>query len=103
MGSKIEVNSLVRLPDTINANELVEGQRVQFIRENERIIPLQIALLMINQDWNFYGYCRVVSLQTKQDQTQVEIEVLTLFNKDESKIYKDNFRKAGLLTGEINS
>ena len=37
---------------------------LQFTRKDERTIPLQTALLMIDQDWNFYGYCRVISLQT---------------------------------------
>ena len=101
MESRIEINSLVILPDRINTNDLAEGQRLQFTRKDERTIPLQTALLMIDQDWNFYGYCRVISLQTTKGQTQVEIEVLILFTKDEVELYKNNFMKAGRMTGEV--
>ncbi len=101
MGALIEINTLVRLTDDIDLDNLHVGQNLKLDRDRERLIPLGIALLMVDNDWNFYGYCRVVSLTVKGGASSLNVEVLTIFSEPESKLYKDKFIEAGKLTGEV--
>ncbi len=101
MGYYVEVNTLVRLSNEIDPFSLKIGQMIKMTRERERIVPLHIALLLIDKDWNFYGYCRVNSIETKNQKTFMEIEILTLFSPEEQKLYKDKFVEAGKITGEV--
>lgn len=101
MGYYVEVNTLVRLPENINGTTLVRGQRLNITRERERIVTLHIALLIIDKDWNFYGYCRVNSLETKNQTTVMEVEILSFFTPEEQKLYRNKFIEAGKITGEV--
>lgn len=101
MGYYVEVNTLVRLPEDIDISTLAVGQKITITRERERIVPLHIALLFIDKDWNFYGYCRVNSSEIKDQTTKIELEIISLFNPEERKIYKEKFVSAGKVTGEV--
>jgi len=101
MGYYVEVNTLVRLPNEVDPSSLKVGQTLKMTRERERIVPLHIALLLIDKDWNFYGYCRVSSVETKNQTTVLEVEILTLFSPEEQKIYRNKFVEAGKITGEV--
>lgn len=101
MGYHVEVNTLVRLPEDVNTAVLAVGQKITITRERERIVPLHIALLLIDKDWNFYGYCRVNLSEIKNQTTKIEIEIISLFNPEECKIYKEKFVAAGKITGEV--
>lgn len=101
MGYYVEVNTLVRLPEEIVKVGLSVGQKAVITPERERLVPLHIALLMIDKDWNFLGYCRVNWAEIKDQKTKLEVEVLSLFNPEEQKIYKDKFSQAAKITGEI--
>jgi len=54
MGYYVEINTLARLPDNIDKTKLRIVQKITITRERERIVPLHIALLFIDNDWNFY-------------------------------------------------
>jgi hypothetical protein len=101
MGYYVEVNTLVRLPEDVNIAELAIGQKITITRERERIVPLHIALLFIDKEWNFYGYCRVNSSEIKDQTTKMEVEIISLFNSEERRIYKEKFVAAGKITSEI--
>ena len=101
MGYYVEVNTLVRLPNDVDKSTLAVGQKIVIRRERERIVPLHIALLLIDKDWNFYGYCRVNSAETKDQKTKMEIQILSLFKPEEQKLYKEKFTEAGKVTGEV--
>lgn len=101
MGYYVEVNTLVRLPEDANIAKLVIGKKIIITRERERIVPLHIALLIVDKDWNFYGYCRVNSSEIKDQTTKMEVEIISLFNPKERKIYKEKFVAAGKITGEV--
>lgn len=94
MGYYVEVNTLVRLSNDVDPTSLKVGQTLKMTSERERIVPLHIALLLINKDWNFYGYCRVNSVETKNQTTVMEVKILSLFSPEEQKLYKDKFVEA---------
>ncbi len=100
MGSTTEINSLVRFPGEFNFSTLKTGLIVELTLERERVLPLRIALLYFHTDWNFLGYCRVLSLTQKDGNTHLQVEVLTVFNKEEQELYKNKFVEAGKFTGE---
>ena len=101
MGYYLEVNTLVRLPVETDFSALGIGQKLIIQRERERLVPLHIALLFIDKDWNFYGYCRVNWLEVKNKATKMEVEILSLFNENEKNIYKEKFIEAGKITEEV--
>jgi len=100
MGAFTEINSIVRFPGDYNFSSLRQGLVVDLELERERVLPLRIALLYFHTDWNFLGYCKVLSLTQKENKTLLTVEVLTVFTPEEQKIYKDKFVEAGKFTGE---
>ncbi len=101
MGYYVEMNTLVRLTDDIDPSMLAVGKKYIMKRERERIVPLHIALLLVDKDWNFYGYCRVNKTIVSENATEMEVEVLSLFDEAEREIYKKRFIEAGKITKEI--
>jgi hypothetical protein len=100
MGSMTEINSLVRFSADFDLSSLKSGLVVDLVLERERVLPLRIALLYFHTDWNFLGYCRVLSLTQKEGKTYLQVEVLTVFTDEERETYKSKFIEAGKFTGE---
>lgn len=101
MGYMVELNTLLGLPDEFNPETLEVGKKYNIVKNRERAFPLHIAVLIVDGNWNFYGYCRVNSAVVKDQKTEFEFEVLSLFNKDERELYKQKFTEAGKITGEV--
>lgn len=102
MGYMVELNTLLGLPETFNVKDLKVGRHYTIIKPRERAFPLHIAILIVDSEWNFYGYCVVNSAIVKDQRTELEFEVLSLFSTEQQKIYKDNFMAAAKTTGEVN-
>lgn len=100
MGAFTEINTLVRFPGEFDFSTLKHGLIVDLVLERERVLPLRIAVLYFHTDWNFLGYCRVLSVTQKDGKTYLQVEVLTVFTKEEQDIYKSKFVEAGKYTGE---
>lgn len=100
MGAMTEINSIVRFPEDFDVSTLKSGLMVELTLERERVLPLRIALLYFHSDWNFLGYCRVLSLAQKEGKTYLSVEVLTVFSESERILYKQKFVEAGKFTGE---
>lgn len=100
MGAMTEINSIVRFPGDFDLSSLKNGLLVNIVLDRERVLPLRIALLYFHTDWNFLGYCRVLSLTQKEGKTYLQVEVLTVFTEQEREIYKTKFVEAGKFTGE---
>lgn len=100
MGAMTEINSIVRFPGDFDLSTLKNGQKVEVTLDRERVLPLRIALLYFHTDWNFLGYCRVLSLKQVDGKTYLEVEVLTVFSDEERALYKSKFVEAGKFTGE---
>jgi len=97
----VELNTLLGLPKDFDTSTLEIGKRYSIQKPRERAFPLHIAMLVVDKDWNFYGYCIVYSSLVKDEKTELEFEVLSLFTEDEQKIYKEKFIHAAKLTGEV--
>ncbi len=100
MGAMTEINSIVRFSESFDFSTLKSGLMVDIVLDRERVLPLRIALLYFHTDWNFLGYCRVLSLMQSEGKTHMKVEVLTVFSQDEQKMYKERFVEAGKFTGE---
>lgn len=100
MGSFTEINTLVRFPKDTDVSTLKSGRIVNLTLDRERVLPLRIALLYFHSDWNFLGYCRVLSITQQEEKTLLKVEILTVFNEEERNLYKSKFIEAGKFTGE---
>jgi len=101
MGYYVELNTLLRPPSPFEFTTLTVGNKYIVTLERERAFPLHIAVLLIDADWNFYGYAVAHSALLKDKKTTIEFEILTLFSKEEQALYQKKFIEAGKLTGEV--
>jgi hypothetical protein len=101
MGYYVELNTLLRPPTPFDFSDLAVGHKYTVTLERERAFPLHIAILLIDADWNFYGYAVAHSAYLKDKKTTIEFEVLTLFTEEERRIYQKKFIEAGRMTGEV--
>jgi hypothetical protein len=101
MGYYVELNTLLRPPTSFDFKSLTTGKKYTIILERERAFPLHIAILLIDKDWNFYGYAVAHSALVKDKKTQIEFEMITLFKPEEQQLYQQNFIEAGKITGEV--
>lgn len=101
MGYHVELNTLLRPPADFDFSNIVLNKRYSVTLERERAFPLHIAILLIDQDWNFYGYAVAHKAEVSDKQTSIEFEVITLFTKEEKDLYKAKFIEAGKITGEV--
>lgn len=103
MGYMTEINTLLGLPDDFQISTLSVGNTYTIKKNRPRVFPLNLAILMVDSQWNFYGYAVVESSVCKGDKTALEFKVLSLFNPDEQQLYKDKFLSAAKITGELLS
>jgi len=101
MGYITELNTLIGLPKDFQTNTLKIGETYTVVKERERTFPLHIAMLMVNSEWNFYGYAVVNSLHSKDGKSTLEFTGLSLFNESEKNLYKEKFIHAAQITKEI--
>ncbi len=102
MGYMAELNTLLRLSKDFDASAVSVGKTLQVTKENERVFPLHVAMLLVSNDWTFYGYCVVHSTLIKDGKTILEFEVLSLFSPEEQARYKQKFLEAAKKTREIS-
>jgi hypothetical protein len=101
MGYFTEINTLLKLPKDFSTQALKIGQTYTVTKEKERVFPLHIVLLLVGDDWTFYGYCVVHSSAIQNNKTTLTFELLSLFTSDERELYKTKFLEAAKKTGEV--
>ena len=101
MGYMTELNTLVGLPKGFDVASLELSKSYTILKERERSFPLHIAMLMVDSEWNFYGYAVVNSSICKEQKTTLEFTVLSLFSLEEQELYKTKFVEAAKITGEV--
>ena len=101
MGYITELNTLIGLPQDFDIKQLSVGNKYAILRDRERAFPLHIAMLMVTSNWDFLGYAVVHSMKNFDDKCELQFEVISLFNKEEKKLYKDKFIEAAKVTGEV--
>lgn len=101
MGYYTELNTLLRLPHDFATDKLKEGRVLEVVKEKERVFPLHIAMLLVADNWTFLGYCVVDDVHIHDGKTVLAFEVLSLFTKEEQKLYTEKFLEATKKTGEL--
>ncbi|MFH1971707.1 MAG: hypothetical protein ABIJ05_04980 [Patescibacteria group bacterium] len=101
MGYITELNTLIGLPQDFDIEQLSVGSNSTIIRDRERTFPLHIAMLMVTSNWDILGYAVVNSMKNFDKKCELEFEVISLFNDEEKKLYKDKFIEAAKVTGEV--
>lgn len=101
MGYMTELNTLIGLPKDFDPATLKVGETYSILKERERSFPLHIAMLLVDSQWNFYGYAKADSLFSKGGKSILEFTVISLFSPEEREIYKRNFVAAAKETGEV--
>lgn len=101
MGYHTELNTLVGLPKDFDPSTLEVGKKYTITRDRERSFPLHIAMIVITHEWDFLGYVVVHSMKNENYKCTLEFEVISLFNKEERKLYKRKFLEAAKVTGEV--
>lgn len=97
----VELNTVLRLPKDFDASQLHVGTRYVVVKERERVFPLHVAILIVDCEWNFYGYAVAHSAVIGDLKTEIEFEVLSLFTMQEQAMYKSKFLEAAKKTGEV--
>lgn len=101
MGYMVELNTLLGLPKDFDPKTLEIGRTYKITKDRERAFPLHIAILIVDSEWNFYGYAVAHSITVRNQQTDIEFEILSLFSTEERNLYKQKFIEAGRMTGEV--
>ncbi len=101
MGYYVELNTLLRPPSDFDFKSIVLNKKYQITLERERAFPLHIAILLIDKDWNFYGYAVAHSAKVENKKTQIVFELISLFKPEEQALYRSKFIEAGKFTGEV--
>lgn len=69
------------------------GQHYTIVKEKERLYPLNIAIEICDDAYNYYGKVAVRKLALEAGKTTLEIEVLKIFDANECAVYTNNFIK----------
>ena len=101
IGYMVELNTLLGLPKDFDVTTLVIGKQYTILKDRERAFPLHVAILVVDSDWNFYGYAVAHQIVVKDQKTEIIFEVLSLFTPEQKALYKEKFVEAAKLTGEI--
>ena len=101
MGYITELNTLIGLPQDFDITQLSIGNKYTIVRDRERTFPLHIAMLMVTSNWDILGYAVVNSMKNFDKKCELQFEVISLFNEEEKKLYKDKFIEAAKVTGEV--
>jgi hypothetical protein len=101
MGYMTELNTLLKVPKNFDIASLEIGKKYTILKEKERSFPLHIAMLLVGDDWTFYGYAVAHEAVVKDHKTQLTFEVLSLFTSEEQSIYTKRFLEAAHMTGEV--
>lgn len=92
MGYHLEFNCLLVVPgNTLDLNTLEVGKIYTIVKDKERLYPLNIAIEICNEAYEYYGKVAVRKLTLEAGKTELVIEALKIFDEAEKKIYTDNF------------
>lgn len=100
MGYTVELNTLLRPPQSFDFSSLSIGTTYTVVLERERAFPLHIAILVIDRQWNFYGYAVTHKAEVTQSGTTVTFEMLIMLSPEDRIRYRENFLAAARKTGE---
>ncbi|TKJ17150.1 hypothetical protein CEE44_01280 [Candidatus Woesearchaeota archaeon B3_Woes] len=82
------------------------GVVYEFTKTIERIYPLRIPILLVDDDLNAYGKCVILQTNVGKGNTTGLYEIVSLFDEEERKIFtkdiKESFEIAKTLEERMN-
>ncbi len=94
MGYHLEINSLLKIPkQAFNLSKIKKGEKYGVEKKGERLYPLNIPVDICDGKYVYYGKVAVRKLTLEKNKTYLEIEILKVYNKEESRIFTKNFIK----------
>ncbi len=102
MGWHVEVNTVLRLgKDDVDTTKLQVGDKFGVKRQNVRIYLVDIPILLLSEDWRVLGYCVVRKSTIEGKEMLLEVELVSLFSDEESKVHTKCFENSLKKTGYI--
>ncbi|BAZ47506.1 hypothetical protein NIES4103_01070 [Nostoc sp. NIES-4103] len=82
MGMPCEVNSILKLtPSQGYPTDLIKGVQYQAVKEDYRIIPIDVPILLVDQDWIAYADIIIRKLIWENNQTTLFFEIDRIYNQ----------------------
>lgn len=89
MTTPVKLNACISLPAGFS-DQLEVGKSFTVKKEGYRIIPLETALEVADDDNHYLGKAKVVRLVITKEGTEITFMVLKLFSSDEAKVFDNN-------------
>ncbi len=87
MGQKIELNTMLRLQKSEEPAEgFVVGNKYLSVKNNVRLYPTDLAILLLQEDWNAVGYCAIRKVILEGSNMELSFEILSLFTNEEKEV-----------------
>jgi len=92
----LEINSLLKIPkQAFDLSKIKKGEKYGVIKTGERLYPINIPVDICDEKYVYYGKVVIRKLTLEKNKTHLEIEILKVYNKEESRIFTRNFIKEG--------
>ena len=101
MGYKLEVNTMIRLIETDNINEIEFDKVYEIKRDNARMYPVNIPLLLLKEDWTVIGYAIITELELKKEGSEIEFKLISKFDQQVSERYTRDLIEALKISGYL--
>lgn len=94
MGYHLEFNCLLVVSSgSLDFKSLQPGEKHQIMKEKERLYPLNIAIEICDENYQYYGKVAVRKLTLEAGKTTLDIEILRVFSAEEATAYTNTFIK----------
>lgn len=105
MGYKIEHNTMLRLTnaDEIDIASLELNKIYEIKRDNARIYPVDIPILLLSEEWRVLGYIAIRELELSKAGSEIEFEIIKLFSNEVQEIYTIDLKDVLIKTGYLSS
>lgn len=95
MGYKVEINTMLRLAlNEPGAEQLSVNEIFTIKRDNARIYPVNIPLLLLLEDWTVFGYCLISSTVNTAEGIEIRFKLISKFSEEEQNIYTRHLQSA---------
>ena len=95
MGLKIELNTMFRLgKDDPAPDTLKPGLIFKAAKNNLRLYPVGLPIILLAEDWKALGYCVVKRAAMGPDGMTLEIEVVSRFSEADSTVHTERLIEA---------
>ena len=95
MGWHVEINTLLRLgKNDPTISELSVGKTFTTTKSNIRLYLIDIPILILSEDWTVAGYCVIRKVEMIGTNMKINVEIVSVFTKEESKIHTSRLKDA---------